>query len=78
MRLDWTRLIRGLALLAWALFFDFLWLTDRGSLYVGPRTTWVVAFGGITLTPRRSCTCPASARASARPSRGRASWPASA
>jgi uncharacterized repeat protein (TIGR03943 family) len=50
MRLDWTRLIRGLALLAWALFFDFLWLTDRGSLYVGPRTTWVVAFGGITLT----------------------------
>jgi uncharacterized repeat protein (TIGR03943 family) len=50
MRLDWTRLIRGLALLAWALFFDFLWLSGRASLYVGPRTTWVVTFGGITLT----------------------------
>jgi uncharacterized repeat protein (TIGR03943 family) len=50
MRLDWTRLLRGLALLAWAVFFDWLWLSDRASLYVGPRTTWVVTFGAITLT----------------------------
>jgi uncharacterized repeat protein (TIGR03943 family) len=50
MSVDWTRLIRGLGLLAWALFFDWLWLSDRASLYVGPRTTWVVTFGAITLT----------------------------
>jgi uncharacterized repeat protein (TIGR03943 family) len=50
MTVDWTRLMRGLALLAWALFFDWLWLTDRASLYIGPRTMWVVAFGAITLT----------------------------
>jgi uncharacterized repeat protein (TIGR03943 family) len=50
MTLDTTRLLRGLALLAWAAFFDWLWLSGRASLYVGPRTTWVVAFGSITLT----------------------------
>jgi uncharacterized repeat protein (TIGR03943 family) len=50
MTLDWTRLLRGLALLSWALFFDWLWLSGRASLYVGPRTTWVVTFGAITLT----------------------------
>lgn len=50
MSLDWTRLIRGLGLLAWAAFFDWLWLSGRSSLYVGPRTTWVVTFGAIALT----------------------------
>jgi uncharacterized repeat protein (TIGR03943 family) len=50
MKLDWTRLIRGLGLLAWAVFFDYLWLSGRSTLYVGPRTEWVVVFGGITLT----------------------------
>ena len=50
MTVDWTRLLRGLALLAWAVFFDWLWLSGRASLYVGPRTTWVVVFGAITLT----------------------------
>ena len=50
MRLDWTRLLRGVALLSWALFFDWLCLSGRSSLYVGPRTTWVVTFGAITLT----------------------------
>jgi uncharacterized repeat protein (TIGR03943 family) len=50
MTVDWTRLLRGLALLAWAAFFDWLWLSGRASLYVGPRTTWVVVFGSITLT----------------------------
>jgi uncharacterized repeat protein (TIGR03943 family) len=50
MSLDWTRLLRGLGLLAWAVFFDWLWLSGRASLYVGPRTTWVVTFGAITLT----------------------------
>jgi uncharacterized repeat protein (TIGR03943 family) len=50
MRLDPTRLLRGLGLLAWALFFDYLWLAGKASTYVGPRTTWVVTFGAITLT----------------------------
>jgi uncharacterized repeat protein (TIGR03943 family) len=50
MTLDWTRLLRGLTVLAWAAFFDWLWLSDRASLYVGPRTHWVVVFGAITLT----------------------------
>jgi uncharacterized repeat protein (TIGR03943 family) len=50
MRLDPTRLLRGLGILAWALFFDYLWLAGKASTYVGPRTTWVVTFGAITLT----------------------------
>ena len=50
MRLDPTRLLRGLGLLAWALFFDYLWLAGEAPTYIGPRTTWVVTFGAITLT----------------------------
>ncbi len=50
MTLDWVRLVRGLALLAWAGFFDWLWLSGRAGDYVGPRTAWVVPFGGIVLT----------------------------
>jgi uncharacterized repeat protein (TIGR03943 family) len=50
MRLDWVRLVRGGALLAWAGFFDWLWLSGRAGDYVGPRTAWVVPFGGIVLT----------------------------
>jgi uncharacterized repeat protein (TIGR03943 family) len=50
MKLDWTRLVRGAALLAWAGFFDWLWLSGRAGDYVGPRTAWVVPFGGIVLT----------------------------
>jgi uncharacterized repeat protein (TIGR03943 family) len=50
MSVDWTRLLRGLGVLAWALFFDYLWLSGHASTYVGPRTTWVVTFGAITLT----------------------------
>jgi uncharacterized repeat protein (TIGR03943 family) len=49
-RLDWTRLARGMALAAYAGFFSWLWLSDRMTAYVGPRTTWVVAFGAISLT----------------------------
>jgi uncharacterized repeat protein (TIGR03943 family) len=50
MRLDWVKLVRGGALLAWAAFFDWLWLSGRAGDYVGPRTAWVVPFGGIVLT----------------------------
>ena len=50
MRLDWVKLVRGGGLLAWAAFFDWLWLSGRAGDYVGPRTAWVVPFGGIVLT----------------------------
>jgi uncharacterized repeat protein (TIGR03943 family) len=47
---DWTRVLRGTGLVAWAAFFDYLWLSGRSVDYVGPRTTWVVVFGAIALT----------------------------
>jgi uncharacterized repeat protein (TIGR03943 family) len=50
MKVDWVRIVRGVALLAWAGFFDWLWLSGRAGDYVGPRTAWVVPFGGIVLT----------------------------
>lgn len=50
MSIDWTRVLRGTGLVAWAVFFDYLWLSGRSVDYVGPRTTWVVAFGAIALT----------------------------
>jgi uncharacterized repeat protein (TIGR03943 family) len=49
-RIDWTRVVRGTGLVAWAVFFDFLWLYGRSADYVGPRTSWVVVFGAIALT----------------------------
>jgi uncharacterized repeat protein (TIGR03943 family) len=50
MSLDWVRLVRAAALIGWAAFFDWLWLSDRAGDYVGPRTSWIVPFGGIVLT----------------------------
>lgn len=50
MSVDWTRVLRGTGLVAWAVFFDYLWLSGRSVDYVGPRTTWVVVFGAIALT----------------------------
>jgi uncharacterized repeat protein (TIGR03943 family) len=50
MTLDWTRLLRGLGVAAWAGFFDYLWISGHANAYVGPRTTWVVTFGALTLT----------------------------
>ena len=50
MKVDWTRVLRATGLVAWALFFDYLWLSGRSVDYVGPRTTWVVVFGAIALT----------------------------
>ena len=50
MRIDWTRALRAVGLVAWAAFFDYLWLSGRSVDYVGPRTTWVVAFGAIALS----------------------------
>ena len=50
MNVDWTRVLRGTGLVAWAAFFDYLWISGRSVDYVGPRTTWVVAFGAVALT----------------------------
>jgi uncharacterized repeat protein (TIGR03943 family) len=50
MKVDWTRGLRAAGLVAWAAFFDYLWLSGRSVDYVGPRTTWVVVFGAVALT----------------------------
>jgi uncharacterized repeat protein (TIGR03943 family) len=47
---DWTRALRAAGLVAWAVFFDYLWLSGRSVDYVGPRTSWVVVFGAVALT----------------------------
>jgi uncharacterized repeat protein (TIGR03943 family) len=49
-KVDWTRALRAIGLVAWAVFFDYLWLSGRSADYVGPRTTWVVVFGAVALT----------------------------
>jgi uncharacterized repeat protein (TIGR03943 family) len=46
---DWTRVVRGLALAAWGGFFVYLWASGRATTYIGPRTTWVITLGAITL-----------------------------
>lgn len=42
-------LVRASALVAWALFFAWLWLSGAADRYVGPRTAWVVPFGILLL-----------------------------
>jgi uncharacterized repeat protein (TIGR03943 family) len=49
-KVDWTRALRAAGLVAWAVFFDYLWLSGRSVDYVGPRTSWVVVFGAVALT----------------------------
>jgi uncharacterized repeat protein (TIGR03943 family) len=49
MKWDWTRIVRGLALATWGGFFVYLHISGRASTYVGPKTTWVVTLGAITL-----------------------------
>jgi uncharacterized repeat protein (TIGR03943 family) len=44
------RLAVAVVLLIWAVLFWFLLLTDRTSLYLSPRTAWVVPTGAILLT----------------------------
>jgi uncharacterized repeat protein (TIGR03943 family) len=46
---DWTRILRGLALAAWGAFFIYLWASGRATTYIGPKTSWVVALGALTL-----------------------------
>ena len=50
MTISRVRLLRALGLLGWAAFFDYLWLADAASRYVGERTGWVIPFGAIVLS----------------------------
>jgi putative membrane protein len=43
------RNLRLLVLASWALFLGWLWLSGQVLRYLGPRTSWVVTFGAITL-----------------------------
>jgi putative membrane protein len=47
-RLD-RRNIRTLLLLTWSVFLLWLWLTGETARYLGPRTEWLVPFGGVAL-----------------------------
>jgi uncharacterized repeat protein (TIGR03943 family) len=49
MKWDWTRIVRGVALAAWGGFFIYLWVSGRATTYIGPKTSWVVTLGAITL-----------------------------
>jgi putative membrane protein len=43
------RNLRTLLLLTWSVFLLWLWLTGETARYLGPRTAWLVPFGGIAL-----------------------------
>ena len=45
-----ARPVRALILVVWAGFFLTLWVGGEAGRYLGPRTTWVVPFGAITLS----------------------------
>jgi uncharacterized repeat protein (TIGR03943 family) len=49
MKLDWPRVVRGLAIATWGGFFVYLWASGRATTYIGPKTTWVVTLGAIML-----------------------------
>lgn len=36
-------------MMAWAVFFGWLWLSGERARYLGPRTYWVVTFGALAL-----------------------------
>jgi uncharacterized repeat protein (TIGR03943 family) len=50
MRVDPRRALRLAVLVCWAGFFAYLWLSGEMTRYLGPRTYWVVVFGGVVLT----------------------------
>jgi putative membrane protein len=49
MNIDSRRLLRAVVLTLWAGFFVWLRLTGELTRYLGPRTYWVVTFGGAVL-----------------------------
>lgn len=46
---DRRRFARGVVLACWAGFFAWLHVSGEKTRYLGPRTYWVVVFGGIVL-----------------------------
>jgi uncharacterized repeat protein (TIGR03943 family) len=44
------RVVTGLVLAAWAASFWWLLVTDRASLYLSSRTSWVIPLGAVLLT----------------------------
>jgi putative membrane protein len=44
-----VRNIRLFVLAIWAAFLTWLWLSGQVLRYLGPRTSWVVTFGAVTL-----------------------------
>jgi uncharacterized repeat protein (TIGR03943 family) len=48
MTLD-RRNVRILVLVTWSVFLLWLWLTGEAVRYLGPRTEWLVPFGGLAL-----------------------------
>jgi uncharacterized repeat protein (TIGR03943 family) len=46
---DWSRIARALALLAWGAFFVYLKASGRATTYIGPKTAWVVTVGAVLL-----------------------------
>jgi putative membrane protein len=49
MNIDSRRLLRAVVLTVWAGFFIWLRLSGELTRYLGPRTYWVVTFGGAVL-----------------------------
>ena len=45
-----ARVVRAGVLGVWAGFFGVLWVTGRWTHYLGPRTSWIVPFGAVSLT----------------------------
>lgn len=49
MKLDHQLVARTVVLGAWGAFFAWLWLSEQGVRFVGPRTYWVILFGAVLL-----------------------------
>lgn len=49
MRLNHHLVARTVVLGAWGAFFAWLWLSEQGVRFVGPRTYWVIPFGAVLL-----------------------------
>jgi uncharacterized repeat protein (TIGR03943 family) len=41
--------MRALAIASWGALFVYLWVSGRATTYIGPKTSWVVTLGAITL-----------------------------
>jgi uncharacterized repeat protein (TIGR03943 family) len=65
------RSFRTLMLLIWCVFLLWLWTTGETARYLGPRTSWLVPFGGLALAlaALAHSRMPGTGEASARPTR---------